>query len=382
MFNVQKNAMKQEMKDFKKGNDHSAIESIDIIIRGIEDQIKKLNEEIRIDETTYQAVATGKVEKKIKSGDAQRVAETHKNTIEVQEAKRIAEKAVKERRFNKIESSIEESIKCSQDKIKECERKIEKYQDEIKNFESEIRELDKKQTEDNSLIDQKYDATIAYFTRALEKCYDVVPVIVSYPPIHHKKIAQLQELIASKESQIRIKNLIINTELEAYKQQDIYESSVEGRAMKERKEKTRIESERLRKEIEDKAHNTAVELAIQKKEEIRQEVERTRQRNIEYREEQERLNKLRQPPPFDEFVKQIDEADETKDESDKEEPLYFEAERPLTREEVLKKIEEDKKADEADEVANKKPVKTVPWRIPNSELGPGVQTYPKPIIED
>jgi hypothetical protein len=62
--------------------------------------------------------------------------------------------------------------------------------------------------------------------------------------------------------------------------------------------------------------------------------------------------------------------------------LYFEAERPLTREEVLKKIEEDKKADEADEVANKKPVKTVPWRIPNSELGPGVQTYPKPIIED
>jgi hypothetical protein len=57
MFNVQKNAMKQEMKDFKNGNEHSPVESIDIIIRGIEDQIKKLKEEIRIDETTYQAVA-------------------------------------------------------------------------------------------------------------------------------------------------------------------------------------------------------------------------------------------------------------------------------------------------------------------------------------
>jgi len=140
----------------------------------LETMAATLKDEVSKDEATYLNVAKSKVERKLKLGTSAQLATKHQSSVELQEAKF-------ESGYQAIKNKIEKMEAKKEALIKDIDQKIEMLENDLKRLESSS------------------TGTINYYKQLVERCYEEVPVDVSYPPSHYKKKERLAEILSQIE---------------------------------------------------------------------------------------------------------------------------------------------------------------------------------------
>ena len=173
--------MKQVKKCIKaQGNEQDAVTIIQEATDILKEQVKQLEQEIRTDEGTYMAVAQDKASKKLKSGVEARTVNSYQSQVSIALAKR-------DQKIESIEAKKEKLEREKEHFIAMCNAKIEK--------------LDK----DIEATKTTSQGTLDYFQPLLERCYEIVPVLPSFPPNHFKKeelLKQMKSTITTNEMNI------------------------------------------------------------------------------------------------------------------------------------------------------------------------------------
>ena len=374
MLKLMKSASKADDKKVKKGNIVSDIDVLETTCKTIETRIRELENDIESEENAYKMVASDKVERRIKAGVNQRTIDLTNQQIALQEQKKISttsdlnnkiEKYKKEKQndtelFNSRKEKLE---KEKETKIKAiCElydAKIEKIDKDIKLIEIEhdnrIEGIENKITN----AEENINTTIKYYTNQLNRYYEEVPLVINYPPGHFKKIEEINQLKKSLEHQKHLIQVIKNAELEHLRTQ-LPEKTPDELALDKRRQIARQEALRDQQIADEKAYNA--------------EVERNTIRQQEYKQEEERVKNRNQERPVAPIKLAIDDPEEVR----RARREYYD------RLDSLNILPEEVSDEEVS--GNERPKKQLKqelsYRPTNPQIGPGITTYPKPIVED
>ena len=239
---------------------------------GVMANIKKLKEEIFMEEGMYARSAKDKVEKKLKKGmdnEPDRIS----RILEGLESKKENTKNAQTIKIDTWTSEIER-------KKTETEAKIEKLQRDLEAFISErttkINTIEKKIESDETT----YDYGIKYHRDLLEKCYVDVPVVVTYPPSHFKKIETLS--ILEKQYAFRANQIL---QLKALSYDEIERSDPAEEMKRKYREQARKEDQERLKEAEDRQIEEESRQNLERKAQYEADKARRKQRDMEREEE-------------------------------------------------------------------------------------------------
>jgi hypothetical protein len=206
-------------------------------------ELKKLEKEIEYMEETYKNVSNVKHERRLKSKASESTVAMYENIISLNESK--METSVNNLKL-KIENA-ETQIKVAEETMR---LKIEKLENDFKGQQDIWRNKILKMESDIKEAESKGESTIKYHRDQLLKCYEEVPVEVSYPPGYYKK----------KEEQKRIKSIvefrekqILLCKMAELEEANSFETKKEEEVRLKR-EKVREEiyaQERMKKEVEE-----------------------------------------------------------------------------------------------------------------------------------
>jgi len=276
-----------------------------------------LENEIFRDEGTYLSVAQSKLEKKLKSGVQESLANQYQRTIDGAKIKQEQKKEQLNSKIEKLNSdklNFRNTIQAKIDNLEaQLRENIDKLEAQVRANDSQIDNKITSLERDIESNDNSIQRTIDYHQPLLDKCYEETPVVVVYPPSHHKKKEELRLLISQIES---THNSILAIKAREYddsknmRQQSNQEEMI--RKLREQSAREDAEALRLAREEQEEEERLA---AIQRKRIYNEEKEQRRLRYLEREQEfKESSTKYDDLPEVEETPESEDSEDEREQE--------------------------------------------------------------------
>lgn len=195
-----KELMKVKAKSEKlHGRDDSPIVILENTLPLLKQKESDLKMEIFRDEGTYISVAQEKRERKLKTGVNEQNINQYQKIID-------GSKMKLEQKKEMIHAKIEKLDADKKTMISQIEAKIEKLEADKRAIISQVEaKIEKKLEKDIEYAESMTQKTISYHQDLIDKAYEDAPVVVAYPPSHHKKKEELrmvQSQIESTQKQI------------------------------------------------------------------------------------------------------------------------------------------------------------------------------------
>lgn len=267
---VQRQAVKSNKKN---GVEQSDIKTIEETIVELKIMSKELQIEVEKDEGTYLEVAKSKVERRLKAGVTAQLASKHENTLEI-----IRQKL--ENKKEEIQNKIEKQELKKKTTLEDIDARIESLEQDIKRLrekkEAVSNEHDfkiEKLEKDYKLEETQTESSIKYFQPLIDRCYEEVPLDVSYPPSHYKKKEKLRDILQSIEA--KEKHLLI---MKAAEWENAPKADPVEEKLKILREQSRKEAKELAQEAERRERDQMLEEARQRKQMREAEEERAKER--------------------------------------------------------------------------------------------------------
>lgn len=278
----QKELAKQNLKNDKLFNTEKPtdIEYMESVIVELKQKAQVLKSQITTDEGTYLSVAKDKKEKKLKSGKNEKYIVKCQSIIDGCKVKVEQKKTYLQAKIDKLEAE-------KRAYILEVNAKIEKLEADI------------------SLSDTLTENTISYHQSQIEDAYEDIPLVVVYPPTHHKKKEELREILSSIE--LMTSNIQILKAVEYDQKSKDFEHDKQIRKLKEESDRIAAEESRAARYAEEEEEQR---LYIEKRRNREAEEQRVRARAIER--EKEKAEGIIVTPNY--YSEDNDEQEEEQDE--------------------------------------------------------------------
>ena len=274
-----KELMKQKIKSDKlHGKDETSISMIEANVFELQQSQAKLKAEIFRDEGTYLSVARDKREKKLKAGVNEKYIKQCHTTVDGTRLKIEENKNILKAKIEQLESDKRSDIDNIDAKIEKLER--------------EKRQLLEKTDSKISLIEAKsestqvlFEKTIMFHQSQIDTAYEEIPVVVTFPASHHKKMEELK---------------IVTSQIESSTQHILAMKAAEFDC-------TPREDERLVKLREQSAREDAEALRLARQEQYDNEVAENLARKAKYKADERRANARHEERAREKALKEKDE---------------------------------------------------------------------------
>ena len=365
-------------------------------------QINLLKEKIRTDEGGYTALAADKIERKIKSGVLQNTIDDNKEQLKKSEQKRDIDIAGRTSRIKAHESKQELLIKEIRDSIEYFTKvhtsKMERLEEDIKTVRKDYAAKIEKEEGNIVIINDKIDSTIKYFTAALERCYEPSPIIIAYPASHFKTLDDIKTLESSYKTNLMLTKVVEDAIKEAEYERLKANQPLELSQEEKMRLKYRAEAQAEDKARQIRADNDAMEAEgnanIARKAAFNAEEQKNRQSNNERKVsvlpkttiEEDKVRRDYYDGMDSRGYKHTEEFAGSDAESEAEAPSPLpDPPKPAIEKNVidkfLKSLQHKDRGDYQEMTPEEKDIYISQNLRGNiTSLGPGIGTYPKPIL--
>jgi hypothetical protein len=255
---MNKEVMKRNAKSDKLWKaEKSDVEHLEDSLLELKQISENLKSEIFTEEGTYLSVAKDKKEKKLKSGKNEKYINTCQNIVDSSKAK--------------IESTK-----------KDCQARIDKWEAEKKAFLIDINAKIEKAEATILSTEKTCEQTIIYHQGVIDDSYEEIPLVVTFPPSHHKKKEQLREILSSIETMN--KNILAIKAAEYDQSSKTSEYDLRMRKLREESDRADAETLRLARKQQEEEE---LQAALERKRIFEADKQRAKQRAIEREKEKE-----------------------------------------------------------------------------------------------